>query len=169
MPYVIQCAVKRTAYESVFTCMDFNKVYWAVLPCILLLAVSAIIYFVFWNRDGTAAPDPTAVAKQPMAMSTMPAPILSTAPVIYGPPHALEYARYPQDMGPVMMTAQPPYQNAGIRLAPGVVPPPEPIMSAPMRPHMSGLQDMVNHGYVMEGGSNYAGSNYAGSNYSYNP
>jgi hypothetical protein len=55
-----------------------------------------------------------------------------------------------------MVTAQPPYQTAGIRMAGVVVsPPPEPIMAAPMRPH-AGLEGLVQSGYIMEGGSQYS-------------
>jgi hypothetical protein len=61
MPWVIQCAVARSGYESVFTCMDWNKAYWAILPGSLLLLITAIIYYGFWNRDGTVPP----VAEEP--------------------------------------------------------------------------------------------------------
>lgn len=160
MPFVIQCAVKRTAYDSMFTCMDWNKVYWVILPGVLLVSITAIIYFVFWNRDGTAAPEPPA---PPAPLPPMQAPIISQAPVIYGLPRAVEYPEYPRyrEPTPVMMTATPTYQAAGIRMVPGAMPPPEPMMAAPMRPHMSGLDNFVNSGYKMEGGSNYGGSNYS--------
>ena len=105
---------------------------WAVLPGLMLLAVTGIIYVLFWNRDGTAAPESPAVPKAPMAMSSMPPPIV-TNPVMYGPP-PFEYAQYTQEVGPVMMTAQPPYQSAGIRMTAAGVPPAEPMMAAPMRP-----------------------------------
>jgi K(+)-stimulated pyrophosphate-energized sodium pump len=152
MPFVIDCAVKRMAYESIFTCMDWNKAYWAVLPGLMLLAVTGIIYVLFWNRDGTAAPESPAVPKAPMAMSSMPPPIV-TNPVMYGPP-PFEYAQYTQEVGPVMMTAQPPYQSAGIRMTAAGVPPAEPMMAAPMRPQ-SGLGDFVQNGYVVEGYGGY--------------
>jgi hypothetical protein len=37
MPFVIQCAMQRTAYESIFTCLDWNKVYWSILPGLMLV------------------------------------------------------------------------------------------------------------------------------------
>jgi K(+)-stimulated pyrophosphate-energized sodium pump len=40
MPFVIQCAAQRTAYESIFTCMDWNKMYWSLLPGLLLVALT---------------------------------------------------------------------------------------------------------------------------------
>jgi hypothetical protein len=36
--------------------MDWNKAYWAILPGSLLLLITAIIYYGFWNRDGTVPP-----------------------------------------------------------------------------------------------------------------
>ena len=68
MPWVIQCAVARSGYESIFTCMDWNKADWAILPGSLLLLITAIIYYGFWNRDGTVSvADGTVppVAKEP--------------------------------------------------------------------------------------------------------
>jgi Na+/H+-translocating membrane pyrophosphatase len=149
MPFVIDCAVKRKAYESILTCMDWNKVYWAILPSIMLLVVSGMIYFLFWNRDGTSTPSPP--PEPPKLVATIPSPMV-TNPVIFTPgPPPIEYAT-----GPVMVTAQPPYQTAGIRMAGVVVsPPPEPMMAAPMRPH-AGLDGLVQSGYIMEGGSQYS-------------
>merc|ERR1712216_479528 len=127
MPFVIECAVTRTTYESIFTCMDWNKVYWSILPGVLLIAVNLLVYWFFWSRD---SPD-----------SRPNTPSRGGNPAI----EMVESSRSPRRTPPDQ-EIRPAHHGLALNVitTQGVqhhTPPPEPTMSAPTRPNVPELDN----------------------------
>eukprot|EP00283_Hemiselmis_rufescens_P003507 CAMPEP_0173423938 /NCGR_PEP_ID=MMETSP1357-20121228/4025_1 /TAXON_ID=77926 /ORGANISM="Hemiselmis rufescens, Strain PCC563" /LENGTH=850 /DNA_ID=CAMNT_0014387101 /DNA_START=63 /DNA_END=2612 /DNA_ORIENTATION=- len=70
--YYSSCVNDRSVDRmSVFTCFDWNKSYWVVLPLVLALLVVAATYYLYWGRDGTP---PQAFEHQPIKSRGVPPP-----------------------------------------------------------------------------------------------